>query len=168
MKFVDGSDLQPRISRRPLPLVEAVNLVRVIVGAIAFAHQRGIVHGDLKPANILLDAGGQPIITDFGLAQFIDATGNRPWLVGGTAGYLAPEVRIHGNLPTPTTDIYALGALLWALATGSVPDSSDYVRGTDGEVRALIDVCAKCLATTPGDRFQSASELAAALNKLNR
>jgi serine/threonine protein kinase len=167
MDFVNGADLQTRIFARPLPVDEAVRVVRVVSHAIGHAHERGIVHGDIKPANVLIDHANCVVVTDFGLAQFINAKSTiQPWLVGGTVGYIAPEVREPGNLPGPLADVYGLGALLWSLATGSVPHGrADYL----GEVeipRSISTICDKCLAVDPRQRFQSVADLIDQLDKL--
>jgi DNA-directed RNA polymerase specialized sigma24 family protein/predicted Ser/Thr protein kinase len=167
MDFIDGTDLQTRIAVRPLPVDDAVRIVGVVSRAIAHAHERGIVHGNIKPANVLIDQASRVVVTDFGLAQFSnpDST-TRPWLVGGTTGYIAPEVRELGCLPGPLADIYGLGALLWSLLTGSIPNNLDHYRD-DAEIpRSLFAVCHKCLAVDPERRFQSVAELIEQLDTL--
>jgi serine/threonine protein kinase len=124
------------------------------------------VHGDIKPGNVLIDRAGNVVVTDFGLAQFINASPrNRPWIVGGTAGYLAPEVR-EGGLPGTLADIFGLGALLWSLVTRSIPHTP-LSRNEQGEMPAAIfAICGKCLAVDPRQRFQSVAELLAGLDAL--
>jgi DNA-directed RNA polymerase specialized sigma24 family protein/predicted Ser/Thr protein kinase len=165
MDFVKGTDLQSRIAQRPLVVAEAVRIVCVVAHAIAYAHKLGIVHGDIKPANILIDETRRIMITDFGLAQFIDTTLNSmPWLVGGTDGYIAPEVRLHGLPPMPAADIYALGALLSALVTGFAPRGPDPALGLEFSETGVAQIVAKCLAANPNDRYQSAGEFAKVLD----
>jgi serine/threonine protein kinase len=167
MEYVDGVDLQSQIAHAPLPTNEAVRVVRIVAKAIAYAHSHRVDHGDLKPANILLENANRAVVTDFGLAQFIDAASDTPpWLVGGTMGYISPEVRVHGCLPGQAADIYALGALLVALVTGFAPNGSDPFLGSELLTPILSAVCAKCLATDPTDRFQSANRLVEELDRL--
>jgi serine/threonine protein kinase len=143
--------------------------VRAVSEAVAYVHEQGVVHGDLKPANVLIGRGGAVFFTDFGLAQFTSPKpGQRPWLVGGTEGYLAPEIRIHGCLPGPKADVFGLGALLWSLVAGSVP-RLPFLAPDDVEIpKALLDVCAKCLNDDPNRRFQSVVELARELELVER
>jgi RNA polymerase sigma factor (sigma-70 family) len=167
MDFIDGSDLQTRIATRPLTFDEVVRVVRVVSQAIAHAHERGIVHGDIKPANILIDQANCVVVTDFGLAQFSNTKPTtRPWLIGGTAGYIAPEVREFGCLPGPLADVYGLGALLWSLATGSIPHDHTNYREQVGLPRSLAAICDKCLAVDPSQRFQCVAELVEQLDNL--
>ena len=105
------------------------------------------------------------VVTDFGLAQFIAAPDKPALIIGGTAGYIAPEVRIHGQLPSPPADIYALGALLFALLTGTIPTSFDSAQITAIAASTLSGICAKCLSTHPSDRFQTANQLVEAIDQ---
>jgi eukaryotic-like serine/threonine-protein kinase len=169
MAFVDGKDLQSQITTVPLNSVRAAHVVRDVAVAIAHAHSKNIVHGDLKPANVILDQTGQVVVTDFGLAQFVAQKDkpNRPtWLVGGTVGYIAPEVLASGTSPTIAADIYGLGALLFALSTGR-PPQRPFSLSTDDEVTAEISqICARCLEIDPSARHRSANQLVEQLNRL--
>jgi serine/threonine protein kinase len=154
LEYVEGVDLQTRIERGPLDVEEAVRIVIAAADAVGYAHAQGIVHGDVKPANVLVARDGRVVVTDFGLAQFVADRGGRAGrsrIIGGTEGYLAPEVR-RGGTPTPTADVYGLGALLRALLGG-------------GEMRwlAVGDVARRCLAEDSGERFASVGEVAWAL-----
>ena len=169
MEFVDGTDLQSQIAKRPLEIGRAVRVIQGVAGAIAYAHRNGVVHGDLKPANVLMDKTDRVVVTDFGLAQFIgvDARSNEPhWLVGGTAGYMAPEVCRDGLVPGPKSDIYGLGALLWTLVTGFVPDGPESVHGHPLASDTLSSICVKCLATNATERYSTADDLSNELCKL--
>jgi eukaryotic-like serine/threonine-protein kinase len=161
MEFVDGTDLQTHITRQPLRIPEAIRIVRTVASAIAYAHSHGIVHSDLKPANVLLDSAQRVVVSDFGLAQFIDGSPNaRPWLVGGTAGYIAPEVRANHGPPTLAVDIYGLGALFTTLITNADSDGDLLCIAAETR-RKLSAACAKCLETNPLDRFGSVGEFIA-------
>ena len=167
MEFIDGADLQTRIATRPLSVDEAVRVVGGVSHAIAHAHERGIVHGDIKPTNVLIEHDNRVVVTDFGLAQFSNVKSKiRPWLVGGTAGFIAPEVRELGYLPGPLADVYGLVALLRSLLTGSIRRDHAPNRD-DAEIpRFLSAICDNCLAVDPSQRFQSVAELIGELGTL--
>jgi WD40 repeat protein/tRNA A-37 threonylcarbamoyl transferase component Bud32 len=181
MALVDGPPLSRQLRAGPLPAAEAAQLVQKLALAIQAAHDQGIVHRDLKPENVLLDHG-QPRITDFGLAKQtrgsdLTATGQ----VLGTPSYMAPE-QARGKAGTvgPATDIYALGAVLYACLTGRPPFQAattyetmrQVVENPPASVRALNPsvprdleiVCLKCLAKKPHERYPTALDLAQDLN----
>lgn len=151
------------MERGPLAIDDAVSVVIAAAEAIGYAHVQGIVHGDVKPANVLVDRDQRVVVTDFGLAQFMGEIAGKPGrrrTIGGTEGYIAPEVR-QGATPTPEADIYGLGALLWALVTGRPPGAAGALGAEVGE--PLACVFRKCLAGDPRERFGSASALVEAL-----
>src|SRR5262249_35143625 len=156
----------------------AVVLVAKVARALQYAHSQGILHRDLKPGNILLDGRGEPLVTDFGLAKWLDATRNLTHTpsVFGTPGYIAPEqVNGSGNL-RPAADLYSLGAVLFHLLTGRPPFTDGHAlnvikRATENPApklrtitpaldRDLETICAKCLEREPDARYRSAGELA--------
>ncbi|MCH8829963.1 MAG: serine/threonine protein kinase, partial [Planctomycetes bacterium] len=138
MQYVEGTTLSRRIAEGPLPPREAAALLIPICRGIAEAHAAGLLHRDLKPSNILIDVEGRPFITDFGLAKrftpddasaiadddqkTISAAITRSNAIVGTPGYMAPEQAAgrHGEVGT-ATDVYGLGALLYAMLTGRAP-----------------------------------------------
>ena len=124
MDFIDGVDLQSRLEVSPLAIQEALGIVQDVASAIGHAHEKGIIHCDLKPGNVLQDRNGNVLVTDFGFAFLIAgsvASGGNS--IGGTAGFIAPEIINGQSKPTPATDIYSLGVLLWSLVTGALPES---------------------------------------------
>ena len=124
MGYVEGGSLAQRLKNGPLPPREAAALVEKICRAVHCAHGQGIIHRDLKPGNILLDAEGQPKVTDFGLAKRVEGDGHLTisGQVLGTPSYRPPE-QAAGKIDHigPAADIYALGAVLYCLLTGRPP-----------------------------------------------
>lgn len=123
-ELVTGKSLASVLAEQgPLPVDEVRSIGIDLCHALAVVHRHGLVHGDIKPENVMRDHGGRIVLMDFGATrEFIDAPDAA---VIGTLNYLAPEV-LHGDKPTPTSDVFALGVLLFRLATGEYP-------------RALID-----------------------------
>src|SRR5204862_2844900 len=130
MKFAAGGSLHeavPALRREPRRIVA---LMAKVARAIEYAHARGILHRDLKPANILLDGRGEPLVSDFGLAQWLDTAGDltRTLTIFGTPGYVAPEqAECSARSLRPSTDVYSLGAILFDLLTGRPPFLGDNV-----------------------------------------
>src|SRR4030095_2586297 len=119
-----GGTLQRRISKGLPTPAEAARIIIAVAGAVGHAHRRGVLHRDLKPGNILLDADGAPRVADFGLARLDEAESSLTLsrAVLGTAAYLAPEVASGGAArATIASDIYGLGAILNELLTGRPP-----------------------------------------------
>ena len=181
MKFVEGGQLDEMVRRESMPIRRAVELIAKVARTVHYAHEHGILHRDIKPGNILLDHNGEPHLTDFGLAQLVDAestiTGTREVL--GTPSYMAPEQALGnpaGAGLTSATDVYGLGAVLYQLLTGQPP----FAGGTTYETvkllleteprqprllnpkvdRDLSAICLKCLEKDPKRRYSSALALA--------
>ena len=179
MKYaVAGSLLE---ARRPLlehPRQSATLMVK-IARAVQYAHEKGVLHRDLKPGNILLDTHGEPLVSDFGLArcEVVSSYLTRSLSSFGTPGYIAPE-QADGPAArlTPAADVYSLGAILFELLSGRTPfvgDNAFAVMKQSAEERApklrtlapkaerdLEIICDRCLEREPSDRYQSAAELA--------
>jgi hypothetical protein len=179
MKLVEGGTLSRRIENLQARPQEAASLVTTVARAVFHAHQRGILHRDLKPGNILIDTAGTPYVTDFGLARRMDAvdglTATGEAL--GTPSYMAPEQaagKVHEL--TTATDVYGLGAILYAALTNRAPFQGDSVLHTLEMVRSgpldpprnlnpqvdrdLEIICMKCLEREPNRRYATAAELA--------
>jgi hypothetical protein len=119
MQWVDGEDLERRVARAgPLPPAEALRVVREVAAALKAAHAAGLVHRDVKPGNILLDARGGVKLSDFGLALAAGGAGETS--AAGSAYFMAPE-QAYGTAPQPASDFYALGATWYYALTGRPP-----------------------------------------------
>jgi eukaryotic-like serine/threonine-protein kinase len=184
MKFASGGSLleaAPGLRSDPR---RAIALMAKVARAVQYAHEQGILHRDLKPGNILLDARGEPMVSDFGLAKWLEPTGHltRTPTVFGTPGYIAPEQvnGSEGNL-TAAADVYSLGAVLFDLLAGRPPFTGEHALKTIQQaaekpapkLRSLqpsVDrdveiICAKCLERDPLARYGSAGELAEDLER---
>jgi serine/threonine protein kinase len=152
--------------------------------AVDHAHQHGVIHCDLKPSNLLLDAAGTVHVTDFGLARVLRRARQRPGLAG-TLGFMAPEQFDPAWGPIgPHTDVFGLGAVLFALLTGKPPfvgrtweeTVGQLLNGPDSSILlgrpdagAAVDaICRRCLSRRFDERFGSAAELAHALHEIVR
>lgn len=182
MKLIEGASSAQRMKPH-----EAVPRLITVARAVHHAHQRGVLHRDLKPGNILLDAHGAPYLTDFGLAKLItrEATITRTRSVLGTPAYMAPE-QAEGKTREITTsaDVYGLGALLYHWLTGGPPFAGGTTLETIRQVleaepeppsrkapevdRDLETICLKCLRKEPAARYSSADALAADLERWRR
>ena len=179
MKFAAaGSLLQARGPLLGHPRHSAALMVKV-ARAVDYAHQQGVLHRDLKPGNILLDAHGEPLVSDFGLARcgIVSSNLTRSLASFGTPGYIAPE-QADGPAArlTPAADVYSLGAILFELLTGRTPFVGENAFSVMKQAavatapklrqvapkadRDLEIICARCLEREPGDRYQSAAALA--------
>lgn len=180
MPYEAGHSLRERLERDgPLPIDDAVRILRDICEALAHAHQHGIVHLDIKPDNVLL-AGRHAMVTDFGVARAVSEATVEPTLglsgiALGTAAYMAPEQAANDPLVDHRTDIYAVGALAYELLEGSppppqpsdaVPLDRQLVSHRTDVPEELASLIAKCLARLPADRWQSADDLLAHLARV--
>ncbi len=122
-EYIDGENLKQLIERTgPLPTRRAVELALEIADALAFAHEHGLVHRDVKPQNVLLTPDGDAKVTDFGIARSLEVEHGmtQTGTVLGTSNYLSPE-QASGKPTTPSTDVYSLGVVVYELLTGDVP-----------------------------------------------
>ncbi len=167
MEYVPGKSLHETCYGTAIDPAEVIRLMSAISHGLAHAHGYGILHRDIKPANILLDAHLQPKIGDFGLARPLDAQVKEGEAIYGTPGYTAPEVMMPPHKVDQRADIFSLGVLLKELLTGVPPES-------DGRLPSLISKCdprfdavvLKATHAIPLQRYQNATEIADALQKL--
>jgi hypothetical protein len=186
MEFIEGATLKTRLESlahrgEPLPLKAAIKIVREVGQALAYAHKRGMIHRDVKPANVMVDSAGRVILTDFGIAKIL--TGPSFTASGaavGTPAYMSPEQSL-GQPGDHRADIYSLGVMLYQLTTGQLPFDADtplavmlkHVNdplplpravnpGLPESVERLI---VKCLAKSADDRYQTMDELLADLER---
>ena len=192
MEFVAGTTLRAMIDEGPIPVGRALLLTRQIAAGLAHAHAQGIVHRDVKPANIMISeeigTGDHVRILDFGLARLRGNVGRdatQTNVVVGTPNYMAPEQTIGGGTIDARTDVYAVGVVLFEMVVGERPFSADDTLALLGMhrhapiprladrmppdaqlppgVQGLID---KAMAKAPSDRFQTAIELTEAIDAL--
>ncbi|HEX6787849.1 MAG TPA: serine/threonine-protein kinase [Gaiellaceae bacterium] len=126
-EYVDGENLKQLIARNgPLPARRALELAIEIADALAFAHEHGLIHRDVKPQNVLVSQDGDAKVTDFGIARSLDVEHGvtQTGTVLGTSNYLSPE-QASGKPTTPATDVYSLGVVVYELLTGDVPFPGD-------------------------------------------
>ena len=179
MKFVAGGSLALKRSEFLGMTQAGARLVAAAARGVQHAHERGILHRDLKPANILLKENGEPLVSDFGLAKWLDTTSDltRTGTTFGTPGYIAPE-QAKGSAAkvTAAADVYSLGAILFELLSGRLPFLGDNAltviqqasEKPAPKLRSLVPaldrdletICAKCLEREPGARYYTAGALA--------
>ncbi len=182
-EFVDGKSLRELIENSaPMLPEQAIPIVRKIADGMAYCHDNGVIHRDLKPDNILISAEGQPVIMDFGLALTKGAhrvTYSNLSATMGTPDYMAPE-QVEGKRGDARTDVYALGTILYEMLVGKTPFAGDnnlavmamHLNGTPPRLdreRAGISpqiaaIVARCLQRDPNDRYQDMRGLIDALD----
>ena len=186
--FLDGflcrEKLAELVRDKPLAPERAASYVKTTAQAVQFAHDRGILHRDLKPQNVLIDSLDRPRITDFGLAKHVgtDSGLTQTGDILGSPSYMPPE-QASGQMEQvgPQSDVYSLGAILYELLTGQAPFRGVTALETLCEViqsppvpprklnpavpRELETICLKCMEKSPANRFASAQELALELER---
>lgn len=186
MQYVPGTNLAQQLRDNPPTIPQAVEAVRDVASAIAYAHCCGVVHRDLKPANILIDDTGSIRIADFGLGKVLsgDHGLTQTGQVLGTLRYMAPE-QFEGAATAPCAgDIYSIGAILYELLSGRPPFWSQSTIGLVRQIqeqdplplrqldrripRDLETICLKCLSKSPAQRYATAADLAADLDRYLR
>ena len=184
MEFLDGRSLKELIiTRGPAPVSIAIDYARQILAGLRFAHRHGIVHRDIKPHNVIVDSEGRAKVTDFGIARSGTSQMTEAGSIIGTAQYLSPE-QARGTRVDQTSDLYSLGVVLYELLTGAVPFTGDTpVEIAMKHLSAVPErpsvkrpeiphdldmVVLRALAKDPADRYQSAEEMDADLERVAR
>lgn len=183
-EYVAGESLQDRLvrlaaARRVMFAEKSVEIAASIADALDYAHQREVIHRDVKPANVMLDEKGQAILTDFGIAKIVGGTQHTAsGVMLGTARYVSPE-QVQGRAVSGQSDIYSLGATLFEMLAGRPPYQGDSVISVlmahvneplpdlnqirPGLAPGLSALISKAMAKEPGARFRTAGEMAQAL-----
>ncbi|MCA1595810.1 MAG: serine/threonine protein kinase, partial [Chloroflexi bacterium] len=178
MEFLEGDTLRSMLQvGGPLPVHRAVEICAQICDALDYAHQRGVIHRDVKPDNIQILPDGAPKLTDFGIARLGGEPGiTQAGQVFGTPSYMSPE-QIAGKAVDQRSDVFAMGVVLYEILTGRKPFTGDSVvtitynimnmdpappPGVPGHLQQIIR---KAMAKTPEQRFQSAAEMATELRR---
>lgn len=187
MDFIDGPSLAVRLAESRMTPEFAAQILREVARAVEYAHREGVAHRDLKPSNILLKPDNHPVLTDFGLACFLDLESREGMTldVMGSPPYLPPERIASGKSSDPVMeDVYGLGAVLYHCLTGRPPFVADSIQAllsavTDSEPVAprrlnhsvpedLETICLKCVEKSPAARYAGAGEVADELDRFLR
>jgi serine/threonine protein kinase/formylglycine-generating enzyme required for sulfatase activity len=183
-KFIEGSDLKARIEQGRPSFRDSVELVATVAEALHYAHTRGLVHRDIKPGNILIDASGKPFLADFGLALKEEDFG-RGARIAGTPAYMSPEqARGEGHRVDGRSDIFSLAVVLYELLTGRRPFATedrnellDLIATTEARPPRQIDdtipketerICLKAMSKRAADRFTTARDMAEDLRECQK
>ncbi|MDX1429530.1 MAG: serine/threonine-protein kinase, partial [Rhodothermales bacterium] len=175
MEFIDGESLQERIRSGPMRIEESVRIAAQVAHALEAAHDKNIVHRDIKAANVMMTSKGEAKVLDFGLAKTTHATLlTRTGSTVGTAAYMSPE-QARGDEVDHRSDLWSLGVLLYEMVAGGLPFRGDYEQAITysilneqpdpltairtGVPMGLEWIVTKLLAKSPGDRYQSAEDL---------
>lgn len=181
--LIEGESLAAAIEQQRFSFVESTELLIQITNAIAYSHQQGVIHRDVKPQNILLDQNKKPYVTDFGLARIVNAKNELLTHEGdilGTPAFMSPEQAAGQAAIDHRTDIYSVGVILFQLLTGDLPFRGNIQsivhqiltcdppapRNWNKDIpEDLETICLKCLAKNPKDRFATAGDLLGELTR---
>ena len=164
MDYLPGGNLCRRLEHGKIPMDAAMGLFLSMCAAMAYAHESGVMHLDLKPSNILFNRKGDPVVSDFGIANVFNF--ERVSLLGsgeilGSIAYLAPEQRFNSRKVNRRADVYALGAILYEMLMG-FPPLGNFPKPMEidpGFPESLQAVLVKCLAANPEERYEHAGQL---------
>ncbi len=166
MEYVDGTSLRQVMDYDKIPLKTKLESIIQVCKGLDYAHKNGVVHRDIKPANILIDKQGNAMITDFGIAQIVgkginDAETTGSDMVMGTVAYMSPEQKISSRDVDQTTDIFAVGVMIYEILCGKKPLGHFRLPSEINPAlsRKFDEIVQKCLAQERTDRYQTAVEL---------
>ncbi|MFN8373528.1 MAG: serine/threonine-protein kinase [Anaerolineae bacterium] len=173
MKFIDGHTLKDELDSSKLTLKQVLHVMKAVSSALTYAHQKGVLHRDVKPSNVMIDRSNIAYVSDFGLARIITAgeTTLSANMMMGTPHYMSPEQALHSDLDA-RADIYSLGVMLYEMVVGVLPFSGDTPYAiihehvytplplpsrVNPDIPAQVEeVLLKVLAKNPEDRYDSA------------
>jgi len=164
MEYVDGTNLKEIIAADSVSLRTKLEIIVSVCKALDYAHKNGVIHRDIKPANVLVDRQGNALVADFGIAQIVgtpETEATSTDVVMGTFAYMSPEQKVSSTNVDHTTDIYAVGIMLYEVLAGNKPMGRFKL---PSEMNSRIDsrfddIVLRCLSQDPKDRFQSAVKL---------
>jgi serine/threonine protein kinase len=180
-RYLEAGTLKDRLAEGPLPLIKINHIIGQVGSALDYAHRMGVIHRDVKPSNVLLDAEGDTFLTDFGLAKMMEASAQLTETgVGiGTPAYMSPE-QGKGAKVDSRTDVYSLGVVLYEMATGRTPYEAEtplavvlkhiqeplpLPRSVRPDLPEGVErVILRAMAKEPDDRFQTVAEMVRALD----
>ncbi len=162
MELVEGYNVHELISQNLMTPEKALHIMPQVCEALAYAHGKGIIHGDIKPSNIVLHSDGTVKLLDFGLARLMDQSQHEDaeWTPMGTPEYAAPELYERGSQSDHRSDIYALGIVFYEMLVGKIPQGSFPLPSTLVRLDARVDeIVIRCLRPTPAERFGGTLEI---------
>jgi serine/threonine-protein kinase len=179
MEFVAGHDLEDMLRKSaPMTIVQKIDILVDVLGGLGYAHKRGVVHRDVKPANIRIDEEGRARLMDFGIAHLQSSTITRTGLMVGTPAYMAPE-QVSGGVVSAQTDIFSTGAVMYELFAGRKPFEGESLQSVFYKIvsqqppdlatvaprlpTSLNTIVMRALAKDPAVRYGTASEMASDL-----
>lgn len=171
MEFVEGQSLLEVMKKRRLAVTETLQIIAQVCEALQFAHERGVIHRDIKPTNILLDEKGQVRVADFGLAKLAlntpPTTSTRTGMIMGTPGYAAPEQRRADLVVDHRADIFSTGATLYEMLTSHLPVGVFAPPSKKSAAPVAVDkIVSRALQELPAGRYQRAADMHAAIARV--